>query len=264
MCYALNHDKSLTQNHPSRIAGAETTADGSATLIHRATGITYRSVYGAASESAHVFVEGTRVFDREGPWHILEFGLGGATNFMTTLHRYRQSNRKQALRYHAIERALIEPSLASQLHEQDAAAEDLRFLIDALAQGRANNSPRLVLQHPSLNVELTIWLGDFRSAQLPEAYFDAVYHDPFGPQVNPDGWTETWFTLAHRAMKAHAILTTYSAASAVRRAMAQSGLYLGTQPGSGGKREMTGASPSLEHLRGYKPLPASKQPTSSG
>ena len=63
----------------------ESTADGSSTLIDRATGITYRSVYGAASESSHVFVEGTRVFTREGPWNILEFGLGGGTNLLTTL-----------------------------------------------------------------------------------------------------------------------------------------------------------------------------------
>ena len=242
----------------------ETTADGSSTLIDRATGITYRSVYGAASESAHVFVQGTRIFSRPGPWHILEFGLGGGTNFLTTLHHYREHGYEEKICYHAIERALIQPQLASELHREHGQQKDLQFLCDVLMQGRSNNdSKQQTFSHPNLNAELTIWLGDFRDAQLPESYFDAVYHDPFGPQVNPDGWTEAWFTTARRAMKPHAILTTYSAASAVRRAMAGAGLYLGTQPGSGGKREMTGASPSLEHLLHYKPLPPGKQPSAA-
>ncbi len=239
----------------------EPTADGSATLIDRATGITYRSVYGAASESAHVFVEGTRVFSRKGPWHILEFGLGGGTNLLTTLAHYREHGFQESLHYHAIERALIEPALASQLHQESAHPADLEFLCNALNEGRASGTNHCVFEHPTLGVTLTVWIGDFRQAQLPATYFDAVYHDPFGPQVNPDGWTDTWFTIAHKAMKPHGILTTYSAASAVRRAMAQAGLFLGTQPGSGGKREMTGASPSLKHLCGYKPLSAKKQPS---
>ena len=238
----------------------EPTADGSATLIDRATGITYRSVYGAASESAHVFVEGTRVFSRKGPWSILEFGLGGGTNLLTTLAHYRERQLEQTLHYQAIERALIQPVLAQKLHIETAHPEDLAFLIHALSEGGRGTETAPSFQHPSLNVKLTLSIGDFRDAQLPETYFDAVYHDPFGPQVNPDGWTDTWFKIAHQAMKPHAILTTYSAASAVRRAMAQAGLFLGTQPGSGGKREMTGASPALEHLSGYKPLPSSKQP----
>ncbi len=238
----------------------EPTADGSATLIDRATGITYRSVYGAASESAHVFVEGTRVFSREGPWSILEFGLGGGTNLLTTLAHYREKGLNQALHYHAIERALIQPELAIKLHHETAHPEDLEFFSSVLKQGRLAQASNATFQHPSLNLKLSLSMGDFRDAQLPPAYFDAVYHDPFGPQVNPDGWTDTWFKIAHQAMKPHAILTTYSAASAVRRAMAQAGLFLGTQPGSGGKREMTGASPALKHLLGYKALPSSKQP----
>ena len=235
----------------------ETTDDGSTTLVDRATGITYRSIYGAASEAAHVFVEGTRIFSRVGPWSILEFGLGGGTNLLTTLSHYRAQNLQDELNYHAIERALIGSSLGSQLHRESAHPDDLDFLCNILTQA---NQSMTVFRHPKLNVRFTLWPGDFREAQLPKAYFDAVYHDPFDPQVNPDGWTETWFKIALAAMQPHAILTTYSAATAVRRAMARAGLFLGSLPGSRGKREMTGASPALEHLLGYQALSASKQP----
>lgn len=235
----------------------EATADGSNTLIDRATGITYRSVYGAAAESAHVFVKGTRIFSRKGPWKILEFGLGAGTNILTTLAHYRELGLELQLNYHAIERSLIQASLGSQLHRDSAHPEDVDFLCSIFSEG---SDAKTTFQHPNLNVCFTLWLGDFREAHLPKAYFDAVYHDPFGPQVNPDGWTDTWFKMAYAAMQPHGILTTYSAASAVRRAMAKAGLFLGTQPGSGGKREMTGASPALEHLSDYKPLPPSKQP----
>jgi len=237
------------------------TKDGSSTLIDRGTGITYRSVYGAATESSYVFVEGTRVFSRSGPWRILEFGLGGGTSFLSTIKHYRNEGLSAPLDYHAIERAPILESLAQTLH-QSAHPQDVTLLCDALKQGRGNTKQQIICRHPALNITLTLWIGDFRDAQLPKKSFDAVYHDPFDPQVNPDGWSDTWFSIARHAMKDHAILTTYSAASAIRRTMAKAGLYIGTQPGSGGKREMTGASPSAQCLTGYKLLPAHKQPAS--
>ena len=56
VCYALNHDrKPDAKTIQVESLELETTADGSATLIHRATGITYRSVYGAASEICPCF-----------------------------------------------------------------------------------------------------------------------------------------------------------------------------------------------------------------
>ena len=238
----------------------EATQDGSSTLIDRSTGITYRSLFGAYTESTYVFVEGTRVFSKQGPWHILEFGLGAGSNLLSTLRRYREKNCTQKLNYHAIERAPIPPALATQLHQGQTSTEDLEFFSSLLKQAHETSEQPLVYQHPSLNITLTLWVGDFQAAILPQATFDAVYHDPFDPQVNPDGWTDAWFKIAKQAMKDSGILTTYSAATATRKALARAGLYSGIQPGVGGKREMTGASPNAECLSGYKILPAHKQP----
>ncbi|MBT6176296.1 MAG: tRNA (5-methylaminomethyl-2-thiouridine)(34)-methyltransferase MnmD [Deltaproteobacteria bacterium] len=238
----------------------ESTLDGSSTLIDRATGITYRSLFGAYTESTYVFVEGSRVFSKKGPWNILEFGLGGGSNLMSTLKRYRENHSTAALHYHAIERAPVLPAIAQELHKAHGFYSDLELLLSALNMALEIPKQPLFMKHPSLNITLTLWLGDFRRAKLPRATFDAVYHDPFDPRVNPDGWTDAWFSAARHAMKDDGILTTYSAATPTRRAMAKAGLHVGIQPGVGGKREMTGASPNPKSLQGYKLLPAHKQP----
>ena len=78
--------------------------------------------------------------------------------------------------------------------------------------------------------------------------FDAYYHDPFAPDANPDCWTTDCFVWAKALMKPDAILATYGASSAARRAMRDAGLFVASLPGAPGKREMTIASPHREQL----------------
>lgn len=249
-----------TQSIDVRALEIERTADGSATLIHRESGLTYRSTFGAHTESTYVFVEGTRVFESPGPRRVLEFGLGAGTSFLATLSRYRTMGIQAPLVYHAIEQAPIAPLLARRLHAATALPDDLACLEQALGKSQNATTPAICVEHPTLPVCLTVWVGHFQNAVLPSKFFNAVYHDPFGPKVNPDGWSVPWFRQARQAMQDGAILTTYSAASSVRQAMAQAGLYLGARPGSGGKREMTGAATLPASLLGFKLLRAAKQP----
>jgi tRNA U34 5-methylaminomethyl-2-thiouridine-forming methyltransferase MnmC len=238
----------------------EATQDGSSTLIDTPTGSTYRALLEAYTESSYVFVEGTRVFSQKGPWHILEFGLGGGSKLRSTLKRYLENGYTAQLHYHAIERAPISPTLGQDLLRNHSSTQDLHLLSRILDKAHENSKQPQVFQHPSLNITLTtLWLGDFQTARLPRGTFGAVYHGPFHPRVNPEGLTDDWFSIAKQAIKEDRILRAYSAPTAIRRAMTKAGLYPGMQPGVGGKGEMPGASPCANHLKRRRILPDHKQ-----
>ena len=78
---------------------------------------------------------------------------------------------------------------------------------------------------------------------------DAIFHDPFAPNINPRSWTERCFTWEAENLKPAGILTTYSAAGHVRRALARAGFFVAIGPGVGKKRETTRASRQQERLQ---------------
>ncbi|MEC9465129.1 MAG: tRNA (5-methylaminomethyl-2-thiouridine)(34)-methyltransferase MnmD [Myxococcota bacterium] len=237
------------------------TRDGSQTLRDPASGITYRSAYGARTEARHVFVEGTRVLAETGPKQILEIGLGGGTNFLETLAQRAALGIESALTYHAIERAPISPDLAKALHEDGdpARVKGLQVLAKVLARYHAH--PQLHLEHhdEATGVTLVLHASEWTKVELDQS-FDAVYHDPFGPRVNAEAWSADCFGWIAGHMREHALLATYSAAGAVRRNLASAGLITAWREGAGGKREMTVAAKSRDALSGYQLCPASKQP----
>ena len=68
--------------------------------------------------------------------------------------------------------------------------------------------------------------------------YDVIYFDAFSPDVQPEMWEDKVFgnIIAHCNPKA--ILTTYSAKGAVRRALQSVGFEVERIPGPPGKREM--------------------------
>ena len=207
-----------------------TTRDGSQTLRDPASGITYRSAYGARTEARHVFVDGTRVLEEAGPRHILEIGLGGGTNLIETLTQRAARGIENALTYHAVERAPIPAELAQSIHKTPDSHGNpgLTLLVELLTQFHANPAPRIERRDKATGVTVVLHACEWTEAELDQS-FDAVYHDPF-------------------------------AAGTVRRNLAAAGLTTAWREGAGGKREMTVAAKSRDALTGYQLCSASKQP----
>jgi len=76
---------------------------------------------------------------------------------------------------------------------------------------------------------------------LKDDLYDLVYFDAFGPQVQPEMWTDEVFSKLAGAMKKGGVLVTYCAKGEVRRAMKRAGLVVEKIPGPPGKREMVWA-----------------------
>jgi tRNA U34 5-methylaminomethyl-2-thiouridine-forming methyltransferase MnmC len=78
-------------------------------------------------------------------------------------------------------------------------------------------------------------------ATLQTARFNLVYFDAFGPDVQPEMWTEGIFKRISGWMISGGILTTYSAKGEVRRNLKKTGFNVERIAGPPGKRHMTRA-----------------------
>lgn len=219
------------------------TGDGSTTWRQKGRGITYRSHYGAHTEARHIYLEGTGLIRRPGPWSVLELGLGVATNFQLTAHQALQQG--LPLRYTAVE---ARPIPAQLLQGQDIPSQMARQVLEALRAGATLATERR--GELTLTVHRALWL----QAPLGELAVDAVYYDPFSPRDDPQSWCEQSFAVAARCMAPHAVLGTYSVAKRVRRAMRAAGLHVASAPGPGRKWEITFAALSPEPLASYRLL----------
>ncbi len=91
---------------------------------------------------------------------------------------------------------------------------------------------------------IEVKFGDARGfLRNTDRSFDVVYQDAFSPKKNPALWTKEYFINLTAHMQKRAVLTTYSCATPVRLAMAESGLHL-YKPPQNGVRSGTIASPS--------------------
>lgn len=225
------------------------TSDGSLTLFDANKNVHYRSTQGARTESEYVFLESSGLPQHQGTWRVLELGLGVGWNFLVTAKAAMEA--ETPLDYHAVEYFPLKSSTLQSVHptENHPAFEVLQKACEA---SQNTHSPQRVESGP---VKLTIYPMHWQAVTLPTDFqAQAVYHDPFGIKDNPECWTKECFAweLAHLAPEGR--LVTYAAASQVRKAMAQAGLYLATQKGSGTKREMTLAARSQEVLGPLKPI----------
>ena len=227
--------KSITSNDIEWLI----TEDGSITGLRRDLGIHYKSVYGAKTESRHIFINGSGIIHRTGDWHVGELGFGLGCNFSQTATAAK--DKKVRLFYESIDR---EPPPPECIPPSQAYAP---LIQQALEEVRATgctaevSTEHIVLRlHPSHWQELS-----FRSHM-----FHAAFHDPFAPADNPESWTAECFQWWRQNISPTGRLTTYSAAGHVRRALAAAGFWIARAPGPGRKREITIASPSQSALTG--------------
>ncbi len=217
------------------------TADGSRTLYDRERQISYRAKAGAVTESRYVFVEGSGLLDRPGPWRVLELGFGAGVNFIQTVLAAMDAG-VERLEYDAVEYAAVAPELLA-FHDGEAGEMARRALADIADYGETCEVVGFG-GRVRLRVHPIAWL-DFERADLGA---DAVYFDPFGPRSEPASWTTACFEVARRHLAEHGVLATYSAATQVKRRLFEAGFWVARAPGPGRKREVTFAARRREVL----------------
>lgn len=203
------------------------TRDGSNTLFSRAHHATYHSLFGAVSESKHVFIQhGLKSLPERSPIRILEFGFGSGLNaFLAYLFAI---SHDREIEYTGIEAYPIDSNIAAQLdyphylaypeegdiflrmHEEDQLASDsFRFRkIDSLTGIRSDDR------------------------------FDCIFFDAFAPVHQPDLWDQDTFIALYSLLSPGGCFVTYCAQGEVRRRLIAAGFNVERLSGPTGKREM--------------------------
>ena len=236
------------------------TDDGSWTLVHPEHGEACHSRSGAWLEARERYAvpcrlgERARALGASRPLALLDIGTGPGWNIAAALAAVAGSGAELCVDSFESEPAAVAAGLGLPGGPTDAepwwSAARAALALALAAPGRA-----VPLGASGVTGALVVHLGDARETLarlVPEARFDAVFLDPFSPGVDERLFGAAFLGEVARRMRPQAVLSTFTSAFRVRRALAAAGLAVGLGPAVGRKRSGTLASPAAA----LPPLPA--------
>lgn len=202
----------------------------------------YFSPQDGVGESEYNFIVGNHLptrwqcFDKP-EFTIAETGFGTGLNFLLTVKQWLQSTASRSSRLHYIsaEKHPIDPRCLTQLYQAN--------------QWQSAISQTLLKQYPepqagcyslsvAPSVTLTLLFGDAITWFNDYAFVaDAWYLDGFAPTKNPDLWSDELFAVMAKRSQTGTTFATFTAASAIRRGLANVGFQVEKHKGFGRKRE---------------------------
>ena len=197
----------------------------------------YFSLGGGLAETRHVFLAGNRLPERfRDGFHIAELGFGTGLNLLATVLAHSGPGH---LRYTSFEALpLAAPDIARALQ----AFPELAPIAPEFLRQWSSGASTLHFA----NLTATVVLGDAR-VTLPSwaGKADAWFLDGFSPAKNPELWSPALLAEVASHTAPDGSFATYTAAGAVRQALAEAGFTVTRQTGFGRKRHMTtGVLPS--------------------
>jgi chorismate dehydratase len=167
--------------------------------------------------------------------HVLDVGFGLGYNILALISECAKKNYDGSIKIVSFEKERNRFLQAlNRISFNDERDETYSLIKKAYVHGMAHKK----------NVYITVIFGDARKAvrDISTPLFDAVFFDPFSPSKNPELWTVDFFKEIYRLIKNTGVLTTYSSALQIRKALIDAGFVIGRGPSVGGKREGTLAS----------------------
>jgi tRNA U34 5-methylaminomethyl-2-thiouridine-forming methyltransferase MnmC len=219
----------------------EATGDGSSTFFSAEFGEWFHSRQGAIREAQQTYVTVTRLAEQAQGEAValLDVCYGLGYNTAAALETIWRVNPHCRVTVRALE---INPRVpASAIANQliDHWSEPVQHSLTALARDYQAH-----WSQPSLQAKLLI--GDARQTiqSLVQEGFqaDAIFLDPFSPPRCPQLWTVDFLQRVAQCLSPQGYLATYSCAAAVRRALQQVGLIIGSTAAAGRRWPGTVAS----------------------
>ena len=211
------------------------TADGSSTISVPELNEHYHSVNGAIAEANHVYINAGFKELEQKQISILEIGFGTGLNALLTL--LNSIDDEKNVFYQGVEAypvSTAELSALNYIEELNAQkSSDLYNLMhdcDWEVETKITDNFTLLKQKKSFKE-----IDDVSK-------FDLIYFDAFGPDVQPDLWTEDIFMRMYESLKPNGILVTYSSKGIVKRALRSVGFTVKRLAGPKGKRHILRAS----------------------
>ena len=206
------------------------TEDGSNTLYVEELQEHYHSVHGAIRESEFIFINSGLSFSGANPVRIFEAGFGTGLNaLLTAVH---ELSGKREIFYTSIEKYPLSESIINSLNYKKLISGEGGRIYD-LIHSCLWNTPVRILN----NFELHKIKGDLITDELT-GDFDLIYFDAFGPDKQPDIWSEEVFRKISEHTVRNGVLVTYSVKGSVRRTLEKNGFETNLLPGPPGKRQI--------------------------
>ena len=209
------------------------TKDGSHTLYIKELDEHYHSLFGAVTESKHVFINAGLNVITGIHLNILEIGFGTGLNAILTMARIKGSGR--IIHYTAYEKYPLGKDIIRSLNYASFLEEEHAKYFDLLHEVPWNMETAINDEFRLLKIEADICGLDIQNK------FDLVYFDAFAPDKQPELWTTEIFSRIFLSMRTGALLTTYSSKGQTRRNLQEAGFHVEKLPGPPGKRDMTRA-----------------------
>lgn len=219
------------------------TADGSSTLFSQEYGEAMHSDSGAYEEALLKHIYPSKILESSrDPLNVLDIGFGLGYNILALVSEAKNRNLKKNINIISLEKERELLPFMEEIFFNDYRDEIYFFIKQAYSQGFIKED----------GFSIKILFGDGRESldKIKGISFDAIFQDPYSPSKNPEMWSLHYFKRLFTLLDDTGILTTYSSALHVRRAMLEAGFIIGKGPSVGKKREGTlaGKNPLFEPL----------------
>jgi len=222
------------------------TDDGSDTVFRPDLNQHYHSTFGAVQETQQIFIENGFLHaiskqqdgshDGSEPVHILEIGFGTGLNALMTLIEAEKRNIN--IDYTSVEPYPLDETCWKLLnYPQLPGSASYSGQFSDLHRAGWNLPVTLT---PTFNLHKV--MDSVEHFQPECGKFGMVYFDAFGPDAQPELWTEEIFRKICMSMSPGAILVTYSVKGTVVRALRAAGFSTEKLPGPPGKRHILRAT----------------------
>jgi tRNA U34 5-methylaminomethyl-2-thiouridine-forming methyltransferase MnmC len=210
------------------------TEDGSDTLFVPDLNEHYHSVHGAIGESEFVFLNTGYSFVESDQLRIFEAGFGTGLNALLTA--IRSFNENRSVKYTAIEKYPLSEEIVRSLNYKDHVSREGKKFFEMIHTCRWSVEEEI---HKKFTLHKI--MGDLLSDDI-DGSFDLIYFDAFGPDKQPEMWSDEIFKKLSEHTANGGILVTYSAKGEVRRRLEKYGFKVSLLPGPPGKRQIIRAA----------------------
>ncbi len=201
------------------------TSDGSHTIYLPEMNEQYHSVNGAVTESNYVYIDkGFNYHTSKNP-KVFEVGFGTGLNCLLTALQAEQNKRPTL--YISIEKYPLEKNITGRLNFGRLISAEARFIFEKIHQCQWNE---VVPVSEYFNLfKIKGDLIDFNLTQIENC--DIIFYDAFGPDKQPEMWSQHIFQKVYSITSPGGVFVTYSAKGDVRRDLAASGFEMERLPG---------------------------------
>ena len=208
------------------------TNDGSHTLFLPEMNEQYHSLNGAITESKHVYIE--KGFNYWNNKNAIVFEVGFGTGLNTLLTAIEAKKTKKHCLYYTIEKYPLDLELIKKLNYGKLISKEAENCYMKIHEAEWSKTTQINEYFSVYKIE-----GDLKTFIFNEIpLFGVIYFDAFGPEKQPEMWTNDIFRKMADQTSENGVIVTYSAKGEVRRQLQNAGFEMERLPGPPGKKQM--------------------------